>query len=207
MTEALAPVRNLGNHGITATRRIYEGGFADHLRASWDEVYTDRRLDEEALALLVDGEPAGFIMLRALGPTDRIYLRYLVIAADRRGQGLGSLLWEHLRAHCVREDFTLLVWDVEHPGEEGIDDGERSVRERRAAFYERLGGVVIPVLEQTGTEYTNPHLRSDGSSYESPMLLMATPLGPTQLPVDDRTWLSGLVSDVQRYRWERAEMR
>lgn len=197
MTTVLAPVRTLGEVGTTAVRAAYEDGFAAHLRASWDEVYTRRRMDEEALAVVVDHHPVGFVLLRALGRTDRIYLRYLVLGRDQRGKGLGTDAWDHLRAHCVREDYAVLVWDVEHPDEDGIDDAEVSVRRRRIAFYDRVGGVVVPA-----TGYTNPH-SVDGHLEETPMLLMATSLTGIDLPVQDTAWVDALVADVDQYRWER----
>lgn len=197
MTYALTPVENLSTGGPEQVREIYESGFAGHVRAPWSEVWSDRLASEESLALTDDGTPVGFVLLRSFVTTDRVFLRYLVIDADRRGQGLGSIAWQHLSRHCVREDFSVLIWDVEHPDEPGTDAAEVGVRRKRIGFYERLGGVVLPV-----DDYTTPH-GDPGHRHESPMLLMATSLDDTPLRVDDAAWVDGVVRDVDRHRWGR----
>ena len=193
MTYALTPIESLNGGGPERVREIYESGFAEHLRAPWSEVWADRLAREESLALTDDGKPVGFVLLRSFLTTDRVFLRYLVIDADRRGLGLGSIAWQHLRRHCIREDFSVLIWDVEHPAEAGIDAAEVSTRRKRIGFYERLGGVVLPA-----DDYTNPH-----GDHKTPMLLMATGLGDTALPVHDAGWVDGVVRDVDHHRWGR----
>lgn len=197
MTYALTPVEKLSPGGPARVREIYESGFAEHLRAPWAEAGSDRLASEESLALTDDGTPVGFVLLRSFVTTDRVFLRYLVIDADRRGQGLGSIAWQHLRRHCVREDFSVLVWDVEHPEEPGTDATEVTTRRKRIGFYERLGGVVLPV-----DDYTTPHGEPD-DAHEAPMLLMATSLDDSALPVHDAAWVDGVVRDVNRHRWGR----
>lgn len=197
MTYALVPVDGLDEPAVSNTRTIFENGFPEHIRAPWSEVSSDRLDSEDALALVCDGEPVGFVLLRRMGTTSAIYLRYLVIDESRRGQGIGSAAWQHLRDYCTGLGLALLVWDVEHPDEPRIDAAEESVRRRRIVFYERLGGVAFPV-----DDYTNPH--EDGSgTHEAPMVLMATGLDGSAVPTNDPAWLSKLVDDVNRYRWNR----
>lgn len=196
MTEALVPVDELEAAARATARRIFEGGFPERLRAPWEEVSSDRRTDETSLVLVRDADPVAFVLLRAMGAR-AIYLRYLVVDESRRGQGIGSAAWQHLIDHCRDAGYAVLVWDVEHPDEEGIDQDERTIRLRRVRFYERLDGVALPV-----PDYTNPH--EDGSgTHESPMVLMAAAMDGSRVAADDAAWVAALVRDVNRFRWER----
>ncbi|GAB3893719.1 hypothetical protein GCM10029964_070960 [Kibdelosporangium lantanae] len=89
-----------------------------------------------------------------------MFLRYFVVGS--RGGGLGGRMWSLLRS--ALGPTTPVVFDVEDPGEPGISAEEKAIRQRRIAFYNRLGAVLLPV-----TGYSPPH----GDSTD-PMLLMAT---------------------------------
>lgn len=178
-------------HGL---RQIYEGGFAEQLRAPWSEIVPDRATNEDALALVLGGEPVGFALVRALADTGRVFLRYLVIDGRQRGRGIGGILWQHLTAYVRRRGFSMLIWDVEHPDEPAIDPDEREVRLRRIGFYERLGGSLLPI-----GEYVNPH-EHDGATLWVPMRLMATSLDGGTVPTDVRG-LRQLALDVYAHRY------
>ena len=99
MTEGayrLEPAETLDPAAMTVLGRIYEEGFPPHQRADFAAVTAQRREDELALALVGGGQPCGFAMLRPLGSTGWIFLRYFVVDEAQRGQGLGGLLWEQL---------------------------------------------------------------------------------------------------------------
>jgi hypothetical protein len=66
----LEPVETLGSAEIDDIRRVYESGFAPHLRAGFSSITSQRQPGELAFALLQDGQPRGFAMLRPLGATD-----------------------------------------------------------------------------------------------------------------------------------------
>ena len=111
---------------LAKVREIYEAGFPDDLRSSFDSL-----LDDRALVLVDDGAgagPLGLAVLRDLGDTGWAFLRYLVVDGSSRGRGLGSRFWELLRA--ALPDHARLVLDVEDPTEGGIDDDERTIRTR-----------------------------------------------------------------------------
>src|SRR5580692_3003996 len=148
----LDSVDDLDAGGVRQVRRIYEAGFAPHLRAGFDELLTGRQPGEVAFALTGDGQPRGFAMLRPLGGTGWIFLRYFVVDETRRGQGLGGILWDLLTARLAAAGFSLLVWDVEDPDEPGTDAGEVLTRSRRITFYLRHGGWLLPVQG-----YRTPH--------------------------------------------------
>jgi GNAT superfamily N-acetyltransferase len=193
-TYSLEPVEALGPAAVADVRRIYEEGFPPHQRADFADL-TDRRQDGEfALALVATGRPCGFAMLRPLGGTGWVFLRYFVVDSRQRGRGLGGLLWDQLTARLRADGFTLLVFDVDDPAEPGCEPDEVRVRSRRIGFYQRHGARLLPV-----TGYRTPHVAPHAAEPDwTPMLLMAGSLGdsPADLPV------RAVVDAVYRYRWQ-----
>ena len=185
---ALEPVDDLDPARVQEVRRIYEDGFAPHLRAGFATLTSGREPGEDALALMQGGQPRGFVMLRPLGATGWMFLRYFV--AGRRGQGLGGIMWDRLMARLRADGCTLLVWDVEDPGEPGTGPDEVRTRQRRIAFYQRHGGRLLPV-----EGYGNPH-GDDGQDW-TPMRLMAAPAPG----IADWPGTPAVVSAVYQYRW------
>jgi GNAT superfamily N-acetyltransferase len=195
----LEPAETLDPAAMTVLRRIYEEGFPPHQRADFAAVTAQRREDELALALVGAGQPSGFAMLRPLGSTGWIFLRYFVVDQARRGQGLGGLLWEQLTARLKDAGFTLLVFDIDDPGEPGCEPGEAGLRFRRLRFYQRHGASLLPV-----TGYRAPHVAPETSG-ESPMLLMTAPLSapPSDRPAaPDPGQARAIVEAVYRFRWQ-----
>ena len=176
----------LSAESLEEVRRIFEDAFDARLRSSFDNLLADQ------MYVLIDGaEPQGFAVLRVLGPTPWIFLRYY--AVGRRGGGLGSRFWRLLTQRLAEAGHTRIIWDVEHPAEPGAEDVE--IRERRIVFYTRLGGNVLPVKD----------FRWPDGDTELPMVLMAAELAPRSEhepapPVvgDD---LRQVVKAVYRYRY------
>jgi GNAT superfamily N-acetyltransferase len=192
----LEPVEVLGPAAVADLRGIYEGGFAPHLRADFSDITGQRQPGELAFALVQDEQPAGFAMLRPLGGTGWIFLRYFVVAAARRGRGLGGILWQQVTDRLRDLGYTLLVFDVEDPDEPGCGEEEVQIRNRRIGFYLHQGASLMPV-----SGYRTPH----GSGAEAgwtPMRLMSAPLtagGPVSVvPAAE------IVAAVYRYRWSLA---
>ena len=95
MTDAeydLRPVEELSPAALAAVQRIYSGGFPPHQRASFAALTSERPPGERALALIRDGQPAGFAVLRLLGGTGWEYLRYFVVDAGQRVHRRGGSL-------------------------------------------------------------------------------------------------------------------
>ena len=191
---ALEPVEALDPAAADAVRRIYEDGFPDRLRADFTSL-TDRREDGEAALALIGGrQPCGFAMLRPLGGTGWTYLRYFAVEQRLRGQGLGGIMWDQLTARLRAAGCTLLVFDVEDPGEPGCGPAQAQVRSRRVGFYQRHGAVVLPVRG-----YRTPHGNAGDDGW-APMLLMAAPVaagGPAPGAGEARA----IVSAVYQHRW------
>jgi GNAT superfamily N-acetyltransferase len=196
---SLQPVEALSPPALTALRRIYEEGFPLHERASFAAVTDQRQGGELALALVGDGQPRGFALLRPLGGTGWIYLRYFVVDGARRGQGLGGLLWDQLTARLGTAGYTLLVFDVEDPDEPGRGPDEAELRLRRVRFYQRHGARLLPV-----TGYRTPDVGPEGPGW-SPMLLMTAPLPAPPSPgqdAQDSERARAIVAAVYRFRWQ-----
>jgi hypothetical protein len=111
-----------------------------------------------------------------------------------RGRGLGGIMWDQLTGRLRAEGQSLLVFDVEDPGEAGCGPAESQVRLRRIGFYERHGAARLPVRG-----YRTPHKSAGGDGW-SPMLLMAAPLavGATAPGASE---VRAIVSAVYEHRW------
>ena len=190
----LEPVEALGSAEIDDIRRVYESGFAKHLRAGFSTITSQRQPGELAFALLQDGRPRGFAMLRPLGGTGWIFLRYFVVEEGQRGRGLGGILWQHVTDRVRDLGYTLLVFDVEDPDEPDCGEDEVRIRNRRIGFYLRQGAQLLPV-----SGYRTPHGSAEDPGW-TPMRLMSAPLAAGQ-PV---SVVSEIVAAVYRYRWSLA---
>ncbi|HEY1917886.1 MAG TPA: GNAT family N-acetyltransferase [Streptosporangiaceae bacterium] len=191
---SLVPVETLSAVAAGRVQRIYEDGFPAHQRADFASLAARRQPGEVALALVGDGEPRGFAMLRPLGETGWMFLRYFVVEGRRRGRGVGGVLWEQLTALLRAAGHTLLVFDVEDPSEPGCAAEQVGTRSRRIAFYRRHGADLLPVRG-----YRTPH-GSAAAPQWTPMRLMATSLtGDVTPPGRDR--VRAVVDAVYQYRW------
>ncbi|MFC7494183.1 MULTISPECIES: hypothetical protein [unclassified Nocardioides] len=167
---------------LEAVERIYVDAFPEDLQAPFPDLFADRML-----VLVDDRGPAGLALVRDLAGTTWTFLRYY--AVGRRGQGTGSVMWGELTALLTTEGRTRLIWDVEDPDEPDLREESVVEHRRRIAFYERLGGRLLPVRE-----YHPPH--DDG--HEPRLLLMDTLLGD-----GDRAGLRELVEGVYWLRYGR----
>lgn len=155
----LLAVTDLSAEQSARARQIYEDGFPPELRSDFEKLFID-----PCFAFVDDGRVVGWAVLRPLGETGWIFLRYFV--AGERGRGTGSRMWWAMREHFA--DYERILLDVEDPEEPGIGAEEEAIRRRRVAFYRRLGIEVLPLRS-----YRPPH---DGE--EQPMQLLASDLPP-----------------------------
>ncbi len=167
---------------LAAVERIYIDAFPHDLQAPFPDLFADRML-----VLLDNAGPAGLALVRDLAGTTWTFLRYY--AVGRRGQGTGSAMWQHLTGLLAAEGRTRLIWDVEDPDEPGLAEVSVLEHRRRIAFYERLGGRLLPVRA-----YHPPH--DDG--HEPQLLLMDATLGS-----GDAATLRELVEGVYWLRYGR----
>jgi GNAT superfamily N-acetyltransferase len=195
----LRPVEELTPPEAEHVRRIYEDGFPPHQRADFRSLTAGREPGELALALTGPGQPRGFAMLRPLGGTGWIFLRYFVVDATQRSQGLGGAMWDQLTGVLRESGYSLLVFDVDDPAAPaGGGPAEARDSLRRIAFYERHGAARLPV-----TGYRTPD--EDGAELTwTPMVLMAAGLGGGDPPTATAPGLRAVVDAVYRYRWRLA---
>ena len=99
---------------LAAVRAIYEDAFPEDLRADFESLLVDRLV----VRLSPAGAPEGLAVLRPLGDTGWVFLRYYAVGV--RGGGVGTAMLGELAAMLADEGSTLLVWDVEDPDEPGL---------------------------------------------------------------------------------------
>jgi enoyl-CoA hydratase/carnithine racemase len=99
-------------------------------------------------------------------------------------------MWDQLMDRLRADGYRLLVWDVEDPDEPGLDAAEVEIDQRRIGFYQRHGGVLLPVRG-----YGNPH----GDDW-TPMRLMAAPTDPAG-PAPGSREASAIVAAVYQHRY------
>jgi 2-(1,2-epoxy-1,2-dihydrophenyl)acetyl-CoA isomerase len=192
---SLVPVETLSAAAAGQVQQIYEEGFPAHQRTDFASLAERRQPGEFALTLVGDGEPCGFAMLRPLGETGWVFLRYFVVDGRRRGRGIGGVLWEQLTARLRAAGHALLAFDVEDPEDPGCEPGQRQIRSRRIDFYRRHGADLLPVRG-----YRTPP-GSPAAPEWTPMRLMTASLtGDAAPPGRDR--VRAVVDAVYRYRWE-----
>lgn len=181
---------------LVAVEAIYRDAFRPGLRTPFEELLEELFL----VAFTEDDRPAGLAVLRPLGPTGWVYMRYF--AAASRGQGLGSATFTELARSLTAAGHTRLIWDVEDPDEreaEGqpIGEAETLIRQRRIVFYRRLGGQLLAVRGyHTPSDEEGPHR----------LRLMATELGSTDSEPSKQQPIMGeelreLILAVYRYRF------
>ena len=155
---------------LERVRAIYEDAFPPDLRADFDTLLADRLV----VRVAGDGTPEGLAVLRDLGDTGWVFLRYYAVGV--RGGGVGTAMLGQLADLLGSEGSRLLVWDVEDPDEPDLSEEHVVEHRRRIAFYERAGGVLLPV-----TGYAPPH-GDDLDGHAPALRLMALPLGGADLP-------------------------
>ncbi len=164
LTSELSPAQ------LARVRAIYDDAFPPDLRADFETLLVDRlvvRLDPH-------GTPEGLAVLRPLGDTGWVFLRYYAVAV--RGGGVGTAMLGELADLLASEGRSLLVWDVEDPDEPGLSADHVTEHQRRIAFYERAGGVLLPVRD-----YAPPH-GEELAEHAPALRLMCLPMGDAPLP-------------------------
>jgi GNAT superfamily N-acetyltransferase len=107
------------------------------------------------------GRTVGLASAHRLKDPAALFLVYLAVAPELRGQGVGQKLMEFT---CDKSPH--LIWEVDRP--ELAEGAERLRREKRVGFFRRCGG------EPLARPYWQPPL--DPSLPPVPMQLMARPL-------------------------------
>jgi GNAT superfamily N-acetyltransferase len=196
--DQLVEVGSVSPAVIEAAREIYEAGFPAAVRAPFDDLLDAR--DDERLQLLLggNGDVLGVALVRDLGETGWTFLRYFVVTAQRRGQGVGARLWSALCRDLASRGRRRLLFDVEDPDDPAADPHEVEERRRRVRFYRRVGADVVDVVS-----YAPPHHGAPGTA-SMPLRLMGAELdaagGSRGLELDTVA-IRDLVAAVMHFRY------
>jgi hypothetical protein len=138
------------------------------------------------LVLIVDGRVVGFAISVCFGRSDACLVEYMAVAADRRGQGLGNLLFKSLvEMPEVRDGYLLAEVESElAPSDDHLD------RVRRKRFYRRLG-----CMQVEGLDYLMPAVSSSTPPAMDIMVRRRDP--PEEISKDLlRMWLEDIYMNV-----------
>lgn len=199
--DELVRVSDVGASELDAAREIYEAGFPAAVRAPFHDL-VDARPDERMQLLLdVEGHVLGVVLVRDLADTRWTFLRYFVVTARQRGQGIGSRLWSALCRDLAARGRDRLLFDVEDPDDAAADPQEAEERRRRVRFYRRAGADLVDHV--SATSYAPPHHGEAGTA-AIPLRLLGAELddsgGSRRLELDPPA-AAQLVAAVMRHRY------
>jgi GNAT superfamily N-acetyltransferase len=140
-------------------RMIYLTSFPPSERKDFsDLVDAVNKGDELAFAARVMRDVVGFALVQRLSCTGVFLLEYMAVAKERRGEGIGSALFQHVaKTLCDEKSAEGLLFEVEPP-DKGAD-AEMDVRRRRVAFYRRNRAEIVA----EANSYRMPDLLGKGS--------------------------------------------
>lgn len=194
----LAAFSELDRNQLAGVIGIYEEAFPPPLRVELADLGESPVGARVALALLDESAAqVGFCAYLLLAETGIAFLRYFAVDATLRSRGLGQAMWTLLKCQLAESGSGRVVFEVEHPAEVPAHSAEWEARQRRIAFYQRVGAVVLPVAH-----YRMPDLLGTGSSPE-PMLLLGAGTGTRRWPVPDQpgTGLREVVLAIYEHRY------
>ncbi|MGW7682841.1 GNAT family N-acetyltransferase [Kribbella sp. NPDC054772] len=153
MTE-LESLAHAGAAAVTAAERIYVDAFPVRQRERFASLLESIR-DGEVLGWVQveNGAPIGIAVVLPLESLAWDFLEYFAIDGSIRSKGHGSALWAAMNQ---RPEIRRLIFEVEDPAD-AHDTEERTIRERRIAFYRRVGAELVE-----GVEYVVPDVQGTG---------------------------------------------
>ena len=169
-TESLIGLPDATPAGLEQARAIYEAGFPAAVRAPFGDLLGAHPAERTQLLLDPTGAVLGLTLVRDLGDTRWSFLRYFVVTAERRGEGVGGRLWGALCGDLAGRGQELLLFDVEDPADPAATSHEAVERHRRVTFYRRLGAELVDFAA-----YEPPHHGEPGTE-RLPLRLMAARL-------------------------------
>ncbi len=164
---AIGEIRDAGDPRLAAVRAIYDEAFPEDGEDGW--TWLLERLagvanapgvtpvDYHLLVAEEDGEARGFMALAywLTDGEDAVSLGfgdYLGVASGLRGRGIGAAIYRAALARLAEDaaaagaPLSGMAFDVEDP-ELAPTDENRHLRERRIAFYQRLGARLLEEVD------------------------------------------------------------
>ena len=184
---------------LAQIERIYVASFPPTEREPFDALVHDARRGRVALyGAVEEGVALGLGVTLALPIQGTAYLAYLAVDPSRRGAGVGGQLFHTiLEAPAARHGITGLVWEVERPE---VDAPPEDPKQRRIAFYQRHGGVLLDQVR----DFQMPDLAPGPPGRESGTLPAALMWATTEArPPLTRVEVLALVAAVYRVGYGR----
>ncbi len=185
---AITRLRQLTVPQRTQLAAIYTDAFPPSERVEFATLVTAAETSARWLFIATRADSAlGFAIIAPHIGHDVHLLEYLAVARTARGDGIGSTLMRHL-AHELRAARGILI-EVE--SDAACAGAERVLRQRRIAFYARLGAQVIPGVPN----YRTPNY-AGGDTIA--MKLLWLPLCDPATPRSDalREWVRQIYAQV-----------
>ena len=139
-----------------AAQRLYDASFADEERAPFGDLWgeslgSQQPAHTDLWTMQLDTHVIGMVAFGTFADDNVGYLAYLAISPHAQGRGHGQWLFSRVLEEIDRVAFSergrsprLCFWEVRDPAE-ASGEQERLQRQRRIAFYERLGAQTLPI--------------------------------------------------------------
>jgi predicted N-acetyltransferase YhbS len=148
------------NNGIN----IYEEAFPPGEKRPVDDIKKNIEKNHEKMFIgKQNGNPVMFVMLWPVNDLDFLFLDYIAVKKEYRGNGLGSLFLKRIFDLDDSAGYNHVIFEVENP-EEGDN---KTQRRARVQFYRRAGAKTL-----TGFKYFLPP-RNNNKSQEMKLMIMS----------------------------------
>lgn len=181
---------------LDALNVIYTISFPPGERVEFSKLISDIHSKRHEIYLVQNEQSKliGFAILALLLSSKVWFGEYIAIAPDYRNQGIGSELIKFITKDLKeRTNAAGLIFEVET--EDEGDDEEKDLRQRRIAFYKRLGANIINCVQ----DYQMPNLAGEGTLR---MRLMWIPLS-SGIEKPGGAFLRACIKDIFRKIYDR----
>ena len=148
------------NNGIN----IYEEAFPPGEKRPIYDIKRNIEKDHEKMFIgKLNGNPAIFAMMWPVNDSDFLFLDYIAVKKEYRGNGFGSLFLERIFDFKNNDMYNHIIFEVENP-----DEGNNRIqRKERIKFYQRAGAKTL-----TGFKYFLPP-RNNNKSQEMKLMILS----------------------------------
>ncbi|WP_276921651.1 GNAT family N-acetyltransferase [Ferroplasma acidiphilum] len=143
---------------------IYEEAFPEGEKRPVEDI--KRNIEENNEKMFIarhNGDPVLFSMIWPVENTDFLFLDYIAVGKNYRGQGVGSIFLQKIFDISENVNYNHMIFEVENP-EEGDNKKQRS---ERIKFYRRAGAKTM-----TGFKYFLPP-RNGSKSQEMKLMMIS----------------------------------
>jgi ribosomal protein S18 acetylase RimI-like enzyme len=148
---------------------IYQEAFPEGEKRPIEDI--KRNIEEEHEKMFIarsDNTPVVFSMIWPVPNTDFLFLDYIAVSKNSRGNGIGSLFLQKIFDISENSEYNHMIFEVENP-EEGDNKKQRIARVK---FYRKAGAKTM-----TGFKYFLPPRNSDISQEMKLMIISRKNIG------------------------------